>query len=922
MWAPAGSILSNPGRELIELPYPMSGDWTIIGAWMDANEEQNNIELSWTISRLPPDFQLYMESAANAAVLASLLNAPMLYVYEDQIPTETDWALTRLGVTDIYLVDPSNLQDGGLPALLSSYGSLNNLQSHSNVVSMIKSLSGSQDVVVTVPVGDGDEFFAPATFSAAAHGSPVFSLCGNTNELTTRAQETWAPYKIGPEIDNIYVIKKFENRAENGWYDERIPNKFSMMESEASFETFLTSRGAYNSTSPQPVVVVSPVSLLPLSFDRSLQTHFNPGRIPATTSAMASVLINRGLLHRFLFLEAEQSDTSLVSMYAYTDGETFVDNNLDYHFLLQIENSTDALEAAGFTIESHVGQNEVFEILESQIALWSLSTHGTLTELPRDPPDRPYGVGYFSLRNTDAPYGFEDSVAVRESPSDDNFLVNPVAFPEVSNHVIKSTHELDAAIGNIGSPIVIVTACLLGGTEMPLMLMEHGAVAVTAAPRTVYFRAAGMLSVLLAQSLSGGSTAAEALSYGLSMTSSDYSDPLVGRDPRDYANQQVLFGDPSVRLYEPTTSPHVASLDPLEEAFDSHVPGHGINGIAALGASSYLPSILTSLSVGFDYFETTNYSEFVQLLSLRQVVLIEPDTLTDLGSSLSSSSNALDTFVRNGGVLVIFGVSNSISWLPWPISYHATGSGTSITYVDTTHPFLTSPNVLSSTVNYTGYFSSVWANLSILATDGANPVIVAGAVGSGKVALTTTFPSGSNRNVTIENAVSWSTVPSIILNELSLNQEIIWAGDLVQITLKLTDLVGNDIESANLDVWLNSSLVTATDDGVGNYIVTLSGDWTRSNIGEFDLRIMASKAGYDTLTLTMEQFLFIRPFPLLMIIVLGGGLVAVVGGWIYWKKKRGESIGWKRESTPRDKMKEREQRKKDSKSDVKEYFGV
>ena len=47
MWAPAGSILSNPGQEVIELPYPMSGDWTIIASWMDANEEQNNIELSW-----------------------------------------------------------------------------------------------------------------------------------------------------------------------------------------------------------------------------------------------------------------------------------------------------------------------------------------------------------------------------------------------------------------------------------------------------------------------------------------------------------------------------------------------------------------------------------------------------------------------------------------------------------------------------------------------------------------------------------------------------------------------------------------------------------------------------------------------------------------------------------------------------------
>ena len=922
MWAPAGSILSNPGREVVNLPYPMAGDWTIIAAWMDANEEQNNINLSWEISRIPADLQAYMESAANAAVLASLLNCPLLYVLEDEIPTDTESVLNRLGVNDIYLVDPYDQQGAGLSTLLGAHGTLYNIQSHSDLTSLIKSLSGSQDIVVTVPVGDGSEFFAPAAFSAAAHGSPIFSLCGNANVLTTRAEETWAPYLIGPEINNIYVIHKYENRAENGWYDERIPNKFSMMASEAQFETFLTSRGAYNSSSSQPVVVVSPDSLVPLSFDRSLQSHFNPGRIPATSPTMASVLINRGLLHRFLFLEAEQADTSLVSMYAYTDGATFVDNNYDYHVLFQIEDTTSPLENLGFSIESHVGQNEVFETLGSQVAFWSLSTHGTLTELPRDPPDRPNGVGYFSMRTTDAPYGFEDSLAVRESPSDANLLVNPVAFPDVVNHVIKSSHDLDAAVGNIGSPIVILTACLLGGTQMPLMLMEHGAVAVTASPRTVYFQPAGMLSVLLTESLCGGSTVGEALSSGLALTSIDYSDPLVGRDPRDYANQQVIFGDPSIRLFEPTSSPYIDPVDPLETGFGSHVPGHGIRWIAALGASSYLPSSLSSLGADFRYYESTNYTEFVQLLPLRKVVLVEPGTLSNLGSNLASTSIQLKSFIENGGVLVILGVTAPIDWLPWPIIYQSIGSGTSITIEDSSHPLLSSPNMLNSTVDYNGHFSSVWANFSAIATDGLNPIVVAGVIGSGKLALTTTSPTGVEQVHTIENAISWAGYPSITLNEISLSQRIIWAGDQVTIRFRLTDLVGNGIGSASLSVLINSSQIDTFDAGDGYYTVTLDGAWTRNNIGYFDIHLVASKGGYDTLTLTMEQFILIRPFPILMIGIVGGGATIVVGGWLYWKKRRGDSISWKRGKSPQDKKKEAEQRKKDSKSDVKEYFGI
>jgi hypothetical protein len=925
MWAPAGSILSSPGIETIELPYPMAGDWEIIAAWMDATTEQNNIELSWEITLLPSDLTDYLEAASNAAVLASLLNAPLLYVGADQVPSETQWALNRLGVTETWIVDPSDLQSSTLESLLNGTLIVNNLQSYPAASSAISTLSDSPDVVVTIPKGDGNEFFAPAAFSAATHGSPVFSLCGTDNLLTTRAQETWAPYKIGPEINNIYVIEKYENRAENGWYDERIPNKFSMMESVDRFESFLSIRGAYNSTSAQPVVVIAPDSLVPLSFDRSLQAHFMPGRIPATTATMASVLINRGLLHRFLFLTAENSDTTLVSMYAYTDGADFQDNNYDYYRLFQIENTTDALEGAGFTNELHVGQNEVFDMVGSQIGFWTLSTHGTLTLLPRDPPSRPAGPGYFSLRSTDASWGFEGSESVRDQNSD--HLVNPVIYSaENANHVTRSTNELEAAIDNIGSPIVILTACLLGGTGMPLMLMKHGAVGVTAAPRTVYFRAAGMLSVLLAQSLCDGDTLGYALANGLQTISADYSDPLVDREPRDYANQQILFGDPSVRLYEPSSFPHVASEDPLTHSYGSHVPSRGVAGIAALGDSSYLPDTLDSLGFVYDYYETSNYTSFTQLLSIRKVVLIEPDTMPVLGANLTTSTNELNKFVRNGGVFVVLGVSENLDWLPWDVTYISTGSGSSITITDDQHPLLSTPNTLSTSVDYQGHFSSVWANLSVLASDGSNPVIVAGAVGSGKVALTTTSPSGLLQNATIENAVSWSDAPSVLLSSYDLNQEIIWAGDTVQIDLKFEDLLGNDIINADVTVWLNSSQLNAVDVGSGVFRITLTGEWTDANLGLFDLRIDASKPGYDTLSLVLEQFILIRPFPWLTIGILGGGVVALVGGWLYVKKKRGDDMPWKRDKSPRERKMTKEERKKrekdDGKADVREFFGV
>ncbi|MHA1576871.1 MAG: C25 family cysteine peptidase [Candidatus Thorarchaeota archaeon] len=932
MWAPAGSILANPGQETIDLPYPMEGDWNIVTAWADATVEQNNIEITWEISELPSDLQAYLESAANAAVLASLMNAPLLYVDVNQVPTKTEWALSRLGVSTVILVDPLNIHASSLVSDLSALYSVTTLDTYTSLSSNIITLSENPDIVITIPTGDNNEFFGPAAYSAAVHGSPIFSLCGTDNHLTTRAQETWAPYLIGPEINNVYVVNKYDNRAENGWYDERIPNKYSMMKSVDDFEGFLTLRGAFNSTSPQPVVVVAPVSLLPISFDRSLQCDFQPGRIPAESPAEASVLINRGLLHRYLFLTAENADTSLVSMYAYTDGSQVADNNLDTYLLYQLENTTDALESAGFEIEQEVGVTEVFSQLDSQVALWTISTHGTLTLLPRDPPDRPNGQGYFSLRNSQSPYGFEDSLAVRESPSDANSLVNPVAFTnEAANHVTKSTDELEAAIDNIGSPIVILTACLLGGTGMPLMLMQHGAVAVTASPRTVYFQPAGMLSVLLAQALSEGSTIGAALSNGLTLTSSDYSNPLTNRDPRDYANQQILFGDPSVRLYEPVGSPHVATIDSESEVFNTHTPGRGVPTTAALGASSYLQDALSTLIVDFDYYESSNFSDFVDLLSLRNSVIIEPDTLPLFSDDLLLYTDEINDFVRAGGILALMGVSVSADWCPWPISYVDSGAGSSIVIVDTNHPLLNAPNDLSTGIDYQGHFESLWTNFAVLATDGTDPVIIVSSIGSGKLVLTTTNPAGVDRDEFVENVIEWDASPSILVKDISLSQSIIWANDVVTITVELTDLVGNAVDSANLRLWLNVTEADVVEVGSGLYTVFLAEDFTSTHQGTFDVRLEANKAGYDTLSIVIEDYLLIRPFPWLAIGLFGGGVVVAAGGWFFLKRRRGESITYKRDKSSRskskrktkeEKQKDKEQKERDSKFDTKEFFGV
>ena len=941
-WAPAGSIIASPGRESVDVQYPMAGDWTVMTAWMNATSERNDVDMTWSITTISPYVAPCFESAANGAVLASLLNAPLLYVYSDSIPEVTQWAIEHLGTTISFLVDPASLQSHLLVDALDDFSFVNNLSNYPLVSQWITALSDSHDVVVTVPHGNGDELFAPAAYAGAIHGAPVFSLTGDDNVMTSLAEATWAPYLIGPEID-VYVTSRYTTRTENGWYDERIPNRYTMQTTASSFEDFLDDRGAYNDSVSQPVVILASVDEIKPSFDRSLQSHFSPGRIPARTAALASAMVSRAGLHRFLFRVANSADDALVSMYAYTEDAGFVDNNFDYYVVDQFENSTRLMDDAGFNVQTHIGYQEVFSAVASQVALWTFSTHGTLTRYPTDPPDRPDGLGLFSLREIDAPYGMETST-LRDANGD--HLVNPVLYEEESAlHRIENTGTLEAAIDNIGSPIVIITACLLGGSQLPTMMMEHGAVAVMASPRTVYFQPAAMVSLLVMQKLTAGESTGSALSYALTTVSSDYTNPLPSGDPRDYANQHILYGDPCVHLYEPDSVPRITALDPGSLALGGHTPGRGVPAVVGLGSTDYLPTSLDSLGIDFDLYTSTNFSYFIRFLSLRRTVIVEPDSLSTLATLITQNMDDIGSFIQMGGCFVALGVNSELSWMPWPITY-TSEVGSNISIVDSYHPLVSVPNALPTGIPYQGVFSNLWENFTVLAeSSSGDPVFVAATVGFGKVALTTISPSPSSRDQVIENIVDWNDQPAIYLVSATLNEYVIWAGDYVTVALQLDDGRGHGLTGATLEASFNDTDVSSMVQEVGSgvYVITLTSDWTNQHPGIFCLRVQAHKLGYDTLTATIPEFIYIRPSPWLVIGIVGGAFAIIAVVYVYRKRSRGEPIfGSGRSSKPkplrtivpssssstRTISKEeaerlrKEREKKERQRDIKDYFGV
>lgn len=134
-------------------------------------------------------------SASNGAVLSSLLNAPLLYAYPDDIPQETLNALDLLGVEDVYVLDAAHLSNGKVAEHLRKYRTLFQpklnvieINDAMNIYEKIVKMTNTQYAIFTTinpfsywnigskgPEGEnpGALYIGPASYAAAHHGTPV-----------------------------------------------------------------------------------------------------------------------------------------------------------------------------------------------------------------------------------------------------------------------------------------------------------------------------------------------------------------------------------------------------------------------------------------------------------------------------------------------------------------------------------------------------------------------------------------------------------------------------------------------------------------------------------------------------------------------------------------------------------------------------
>ncbi len=615
-YPPAPIYISNLGR--LNAPYPTPGNWTlIVEAPPTSPELVVEYAVEYRIQLYDEERGNYVEAAANAAVIASLKNAPLLYTKNNSLPEETVKALRILNVQNVTLADPAGIVSGVVKTAITGMGiDVTELTSLEEIISHIRGLSGETDLILTVPTGS---FFAPAALAGAFHGAPVLTFSGEAKEIPTLADSTWAAQ---------YYYHEF-----GGWsvYDMllKAPPIHWMHELSEIWSRWI---GTLNADAPgmESVLTVAPLVDVKPVFERAIQGIARAGRIPGENAEEDVAFINRAMLYPAIIYANPGYNVTMPTCVTYDYGIPDVASDIppelvqppDYkppeeyiHSVNGWENTTKAMESRNFTVEAHVGKYEVFEKLNSGVAFWYHSNHGGLgfvwDYLPlgqgviglwyEDPPDPQPKRGYEYNMTTHAENAsVPDQYNLYGYPSPDGAIYQVIGEP--SSYAFGG--EIDRWLGNIHSAHTVFMDCYIGGSMLSVTMMRHGAASVIGDMRTGLLIDADWFCVKYTQEVMTGKTLGEAFVTAVTKTGYVYPKNYFNmtlfkpawvynytimpgvEEPwyalpyvEDGSNAFVLYGDPDITIVDPTASEPEA-LDPSEISVLGHDPDHVTRGIS------------------------------------------------------------------------------------------------------------------------------------------------------------------------------------------------------------------------------------------------------------------------------------------------------------------------------------------------------
>ena len=256
------------------------------------------LEYSWkqTISKTECDF---LTSASEGAVLASVLNAPLLYTSPSELSSPAKDVLYQLGVKNIYLVNmDGHLSHNAIDDLKDIANIKANYRNPQQIYDSIKQKTNQNSIIFTTidpwtywhlgelkPAGEkeGSLFVGPAAYIAAHHGSPVV-IIGNHPRLSSSV---------------IYHNELWRRFADNRYYHR--PSTAEMVSTGQRVYDFLEEHG-FDKEGKETIITVAGQYDIGVSWDRIFPGVANSGRFWGTP-VDNSYWISRNMFYPALVFE-------------------------------------------------------------------------------------------------------------------------------------------------------------------------------------------------------------------------------------------------------------------------------------------------------------------------------------------------------------------------------------------------------------------------------------------------------------------------------------------------------------------------------------------------------------------------------------------------------------------------------------------
>jgi len=313
--ATVASATGDAKPKEITIPELGMGQYSVAAISLDDSNPDVPFTIDYSWSQVYPEkLASSFESAANGAVIASIENAPLLYVKKGSVPSSVEDALNTLGTKDVILVGTDGT--GGVEddiedirSWLQEDISVEKLNSAKKAYQYIRERTGENDIVFTTvnsftewyiggfgnPIGGEREaslFVGPAALSGAFHGAPVLVTDGHQK---LSASQAW------------------HNEFWRVAYSGRLPPSVGCMvlTGHQTYD-YLEEMGLDDPDGMESIVTVAGQFDLGTSWDRCLVGAAAPGRICGTPVDTSHWVARSGLYPVLIF--ANPSVTGEVTM--------------------------------------------------------------------------------------------------------------------------------------------------------------------------------------------------------------------------------------------------------------------------------------------------------------------------------------------------------------------------------------------------------------------------------------------------------------------------------------------------------------------------------------------------------------------------------------------------------------------------------